>query len=114
MKVISLVCESMQWCDIENMTICGTNKIPFDMKPARFSAQSLWFMQSDITCEFDVDDCHDVKKSLVFETDKLISHKHKTRLIANWWPARFNPRSIDPLAVNTEGKQTKVVKEPEA
>lgn len=111
-KLVSILCESMQWCDVKGQGISCLTKKKFNTSPSRFSAQSLWLMQSEDPKLVSIDDCHNTKRERIFDKGDFLSTQFKTRLIAHWFPHVFNPARLDPLADSPKNGFPPVFREP--
>lgn len=89
MRLCTLICEGMLYSDLSGQSFPGMGIARFDPRPAVFSADALMFMT------------------------RGIADRVKVRLIANFWPARYDPKAIDPEAsFSSAGKV--VAMEPDA
>lgn len=92
-KLVTIICESMTWFDLQPEDVLpGFTRHKFDFTPASDSAQSFWCMQTD----------KPIPSSRLswrneFENPDIpfLSRHVPTRIIAHFWPRRFNARVFD-------------------
>jgi hypothetical protein len=103
LKLITIICESMLMSDVAGYQIPGYKLIPFNTAPARFSAESLWCMNSELPPP-------PIPKSIwteesVYKTlPSPIMSRFKVRLISNFWPNAYSPALWDQDAASRAGK----------
>ena len=105
MKLCSIICESMTWDDL-TASLPGHRLVHFDPHPATMSAQSLWCMQTDATLPPARGNPHE--GTSWFDGVDMISLRHPTRLISNFWPKAYDPVRIDPDVADPVGKKVGV------
>jgi len=93
-KLVSIICESMIRHDVVGETVPGFELHDLDLRPSRLSATTLYLMQTDDPNVPQIDT--PTKVSFFDEPRRFISSRHKTRLISNFWPRRFDPKALDP------------------
>lgn len=106
MKLAQIICESMTWDDLPSgASIHGHRLVHFDPHPATFSAQSLWLMMTSDPLPPPAGNPHE-GSSWFEEASDLLSCRFSTRLISNFWPKRYDPRSrIDIQCADPDGKR---------
>jgi len=109
MRLLNIICESMLMEDVTSQ-IKGFKLIPFDTTGAKFSAQSLWRMNTDLPQPTVPKNIWEGKSFLEDIPDPLMSH-YKVRIISNFWPNVFDPKCFDPDCADKAHKT--VATEPE-
>ena len=104
MKLLNIICESMLMSDLELQEISGFKLIPFDTSGANFSAQSLWRMNCDLP-QPPIPQKLWEGESVFKDIPNPLMLKHRTRLISNFWPHRFDPTLFDPDCSDRINKQ---------
>lgn len=103
MKLVTIICESMLMSDVDGYQIPGYKLVPFNTAPARFSAESLWCLNTNLPPP-------PVPKILwegesIFKTiPSPLMSRFKIRLISNFWPAAYSPALWDPDTASRIGK----------
>jgi len=112
-RCASLVCESLCWSDMDGMELPGFRKLRFDLRPSDLSASSLWLMQTADPVPADMwNDVHSGAVKVFSAPDKFLSNRIKTRIISNYWPAKFNATFLDPKCGSHTAKEIR--REPRA
>ena len=109
-KVISIICESLNFKDVEQISLRNSVKYHMDMRPSMLSATSLYLMQTGDPVP-DMGNCHSASEPCVFSPKgRLISNYVKTRIISNYWPRKFDASFLDPKSSIESG--LKICREP--
>lgn len=96
-RCVSLICESLCWADAEGIDLPSFRKLRFDLRPSDLSASTLWLMQTDDPVPADMwGNVHSGAVKVFSVPGKFLSNRIKTRIISNFWPAKFDPTFLDP------------------
>lgn len=113
-KIITLICESLNIYDIKDFSFEFMNESMFykmNLGESDLSAKALYLMQGNDNLPNDMvsgDPFANNKPSIFAEEGKFIANYVKTRIIANFWPFRWNPIYLDPKTHLTGRHESKM------
>jgi hypothetical protein len=101
-KLLTLICESMVASDAETLDLPGLERHEFELRPARYSMEALWLMQTgDPEPDWHAMPLDRTGPNVFATPGRFVSNYAKTRLISYFWHARHNPIPLDPLCTHS-------------